>query len=186
MTDTVRTLADIQALLADNTRGDISPQDLRDAIISLGNQYGQLSETGNVAATVISDTISYFEVTLTTPTLGQVSQLQGSADFDQPAAGRLRYLGTPARKFAIICSLSLKAAVNKREIHLALGKTGTPDTNSEQRRWLADNDDVGSTALSCIADLATNQYISLFAKNITGVDNVTIVSFNLNAIGMIS
>ena len=40
MTDTVRTLSALQALLADNTSGGISPQDLRDAVISaLGYEY---------------------------------------------------------------------------------------------------------------------------------------------------
>lgn len=37
MTDTVRTLAALQALLADNSTGDISPQDLRDALVSLAS-----------------------------------------------------------------------------------------------------------------------------------------------------
>lgn len=39
MADTIRTLAALQALLADNTSNDISPQDLRDAIYSLHNAY---------------------------------------------------------------------------------------------------------------------------------------------------
>ncbi len=34
MVDTVRTLAALQALLADNTAGDISPQDVRDMLVS--------------------------------------------------------------------------------------------------------------------------------------------------------
>lgn len=37
MADTVRTLAALQTLLADNANGDISPQDLRDMLISLAN-----------------------------------------------------------------------------------------------------------------------------------------------------
>lgn len=39
MADTIRTLAALQALLADNSSNDISPQDLRDAIYSLHNAY---------------------------------------------------------------------------------------------------------------------------------------------------
>ncbi len=34
MADTVRTLAELQALLADNTSGQISPQDLRDLMVT--------------------------------------------------------------------------------------------------------------------------------------------------------
>lgn len=35
MPDTIRTLADLQTLLADNTAGDISPQDVRDFLVSV-------------------------------------------------------------------------------------------------------------------------------------------------------
>lgn len=35
MADTLRTLADLQSLLADNTAGDISPQDVRDFLVSV-------------------------------------------------------------------------------------------------------------------------------------------------------
>ena len=34
MVDTARTLAALQTLLADNTAGDISPQDVRDMLVS--------------------------------------------------------------------------------------------------------------------------------------------------------
>jgi hypothetical protein len=46
MPDTVRSLADILTLLADNASGDISPQDLRDAVVSLSGNYSQLVSTG--------------------------------------------------------------------------------------------------------------------------------------------
>lgn len=37
MADTIRTIAALQALLADNTAGNISPQDLRDMLVTLGD-----------------------------------------------------------------------------------------------------------------------------------------------------
>jgi hypothetical protein len=47
MADTVRTLTAIQGLLADNTNRAISPQDLRDAVISgIGYCYGESEDTG--------------------------------------------------------------------------------------------------------------------------------------------
>lgn len=46
MADTIRTVAQIQALLADNTTGAISPQDLRDMLVSLANAYQQLNTKG--------------------------------------------------------------------------------------------------------------------------------------------
>ena len=45
MTDTARSLSALQALLADNTAGDISPQDLRDVLVSALGGYGGLHVT---------------------------------------------------------------------------------------------------------------------------------------------
>ncbi len=46
MTDTVRTIAALQALLEDNSAGDISPQDLRDMLVSLASPLLTLYEKG--------------------------------------------------------------------------------------------------------------------------------------------
>ena len=46
MADTVRTLAALQALLADNSTGDISPQDLRDMLVSLASTQLALYDKG--------------------------------------------------------------------------------------------------------------------------------------------
>lgn len=54
MADTIRTKAAILALLADNASQDISPQDLRDAIVSIFGVYGFLYVTnGSTAQTGI-------------------------------------------------------------------------------------------------------------------------------------
>lgn len=51
MADTIRDLSAILALLADNTAGDISPQDLRDAIVSqLLPIYGEMRVEAGVTA----------------------------------------------------------------------------------------------------------------------------------------
>ncbi|MCK4869514.1 MAG: hypothetical protein KAS93_00215 [Gammaproteobacteria bacterium] len=48
MVDTVRTIADVLVLLADNTSGDISPQDMRDMVVSLE----ALNPTTPISATI--------------------------------------------------------------------------------------------------------------------------------------
>ena len=57
MADTSRTLAAVLALLADNSTGDISPQDIRDAIVSVFANYAAIGvEGGSTAQTSISAT----------------------------------------------------------------------------------------------------------------------------------
>lgn len=52
MVDTVRTLAQLQALLADNATGDISPQDLRDFLVSVLGVYGSVYVLDGAAAQI--------------------------------------------------------------------------------------------------------------------------------------
>ena len=50
MADTIRTLSALQTLLADNTTGQISPQDLRDMLVSCMGVYGHLYVTNGATA----------------------------------------------------------------------------------------------------------------------------------------
>ncbi len=53
MVDTVRSTTALQALLADNSTGDISPQDLRDFLVSAypGHTHDQTTEESAVSVT---------------------------------------------------------------------------------------------------------------------------------------
>ena len=52
MSDTSRSLAAIQALLADNTSQDISAQDLRDAVVSVFGNYAEIYQSGTSFTTL--------------------------------------------------------------------------------------------------------------------------------------
>ncbi len=186
MVDTIRSLAAIVALLADNTSGEISPQDMRDKLVSLAIQHGQLSVAGNAVATTTADTGVYVEADVTGVALSEQSQvIAGVDDFDMPAAGRLRYLGAETRMFHVSATFSFITASNLQEIHFELAKSGTVSTQAEVRRKTGTGSDVGSSAIHWITSLAQNEYVSLFLKNISSTTEVTIVSYNLQAVGMI-
>jgi hypothetical protein len=78
MSDTVRVLSALQTLLADNTNRAISPQDLRDFLVSaVGDQYGRAVSTGQALTLddcVIAATGGAGGITLTLP---QASTAQG-------------------------------------------------------------------------------------------------------------
>lgn len=185
MANTIKTLAELLLIYADNSNGDISAQDGKDMIVSLNMQHGQLSVAGNAVETTISDAVSFFEADVTGSVLSNQSSILGVADFDMPAAGHLRYLGVETRMFHMACSVSFISASNNQEIHMQLAKSGIVSNQTEIRRMVGTGADIGSTALHWLTTLATNEYVSLFVKNITGANNITVVSFNLQAMGMI-
>jgi hypothetical protein len=180
MADTQRSLAAVLALLADNTSKDLSPQDIRDTVVSLQNDHGQVYEIGNASATVITNTTSFFVANLSGTTLSTSPH-----NFDSPSSGRLRYTGAADRFLHIACSISFTSASNNQVIYIDLGKNGTVGGESEMRRRINTGTDVGSTALHWITQVSNNDYIELFVRNSTSATNVTIECINLQAIGMI-
>lgn len=185
MVDAIRTLAESKTILGNNATRDISEQDMRDILVSLAMQHGQLSVAGNAVATTIPNNTAYHECDVTGAVLSNQSAILGTDDFDEPANGRLRYLGVETRMFHIMCTVSFTSESNQQEIHLELAKSGVVSTEAEIRRKVGTGTDVGTGAIHWLTSLATNEYISLFAKNITGSNDITVVSFNLQAIGMI-
>lgn len=77
MADTVRTLASLLSLLADNTTGAISAQDLRDAIVSIMGVYGGLYIDDGTTGTAVGT--SY--VTLDWADGGNFGENNADADY---------------------------------------------------------------------------------------------------------
>lgn len=181
MADTQRSIAQILALLADNSSGDISPQDLRDAFVTWKMRHGQIYvASGGGAATTVSNTADYFECNASTWTLSS-----GAADFDESGGnGRLTYTGVADVMLHVACTISFTAASNNQVLHFRLGKSGTTDAASEVQFKIGTGSDVGSTAIHLIVSLSTGQYLSLFVRNETSAANVTVSVANLQAVSM--
>lgn len=66
MADTIRTRSSILTLFADNTAGDISPQDLRDFVVSAHGVYGAIYGGSTTAFAINSSTGSATRITNST------------------------------------------------------------------------------------------------------------------------
>lgn len=186
MADTIRTQAAILALLADNTNGDISPQDLRDMMLSLQPVMGQVSMHESASETAIAVDDTWYEMDMTGAALDITSSIiNATNDFDMPAAGRLRYLGSVDRMFHCVATLSFVAASNNQEIHIALAKNGVPSVQAELHRKVGTGADVGAVALHWIVAMSMNDYLSIFVKNVTSAANMTATVANLQTVGML-
>lgn len=186
MVDQLRTLTNLKTLLADNTTGNISPQDIRDAVVSLATPYAQCYQHNNASETVISVINTWTEVVLSTPTLTPVSTYSGSNDFDQPANGRIRYLGVPTRMFKIDVAISVESASNNKSFELAVGKNGIVDNASILHQRMTTGTDEQGLNLQLLTSLATNDYVSVFVKNTTDTSNITASHMNIVAISMLN
>lgn len=182
MAQTQRTVAQIWTRLADNTSAGISPEDVRDGFESWRPRHGQIYvAAADAAAVTIGDTINYVEVTQPVWTFAAGDQYE----FDESAGnGRLTYTGTQPIMCHIACSFSFTTANNQRLIHGRLGVSGTTNPASEAQRWASNAADVGSTAMHLVAALSNGDYVSMFVRNSSQADNVTIQVANLQLMSM--
>ena len=179
MADTQRTITAALALLADNTAGDISPQDLRDAFTTWRPGHGQIYVPAAAAAAItIVDTTNYVEVTAPAWTLSSGGYLFDESDGN----GRLTYIGTESVMCHIACTISFTAASNNQLTHWRLGKNGTTDASSEVQRKGGTGSDVGAAALHLMVTLTTGDHISLFVRNATAVSDPTLTCANLQVL----
>lgn len=186
MVDTIRTLAAIQALLADNTTRDISPQDIRDAIQSLTVFHCNLHDHNNALYTAIATVNTWTEVALTAPAIENVSAFMGSNDFDQPVAGRIRYLGSVTRIFKIDTTISVKSAGNNKSFEFALGVNGSTDHASAINQRMSTGTDEQALSTMLLTPLNLNDYVSLFVRNVTDDTDILIAHINTVILSLIT
>jgi hypothetical protein len=166
MTDTMRSLATLATLLADNDAAAISPQDLRDAILATvtpGHAEMYLSAS---TATTLSDTTTWKQVAGTWA-------LTDGTHWAMDTNGQLKYTGAAEREVNIVASVSMTAASVNVETEWGIGKDGTILTPSIIRRKISTGSDVGAAAVIAHTDITTGSYLALMCRNITSATNVT-------------
>ena len=176
MADTERTLAAMLVLGADNTTGDISPQDYRDGLVSVSPSFGSMYFS-TPAATTPAGAGTYLKALGTTTSVN----LGG---FTMPASNKLLYTGTPDIHVHCACSISMTCASTNKILGFKIAKNGSVFDHSEVHRKVATGSDIGSTALHSDFAMSTNDYVELFLANITDTNTVTIEFGYVFCLGM--
>lgn len=180
MADTMRTLAALASLLADNSTGLISPQDLRDALLaSIPPGHGEISVT-SPSATTLSDTSTWVQVA------GTYALTSGAMHWEMTSNGRLYYTGAEDRMCHIALSVSMTCGSSNQVTEWGVGKNGTILTPSIVQRKIGTGTDVGSTAVHAFTTISNGQYLTGLCRNTTGANNVTATTLNLFVMDMAS
>ena len=179
MVDTARSLAALLVLLADNVSQDISPQDVRDLLVSLTQAHGGLAIT-TPAETSITNADW-------TPIAGvwDINPLTDSG-FVEAGNGQLQYTGTPTRIASAFGTISPSVPVKDKEFEFAIAKNGTPLNDAIVGRWFTVIDTPGSVAVQALTNLATGDYLTLMVRCITDFTNVTADYANLQVTAKIT
>ena len=180
MADTQRSLAVLLGTLFKDGQAPaaITPQDVRDLIVSLTPPYGGLYVSSPVA-TMISTPGTMVKALGTT----LATNLR---NMTMPTSNRLTYTGAPDRHFHIVASLSLDHGGNNDNISTAIAKNGTVLAHSKLTRFMATGADRGAVACHGDVMLSTNDYLEIFLTNEDESVSVTLEQGYLFAMGMIT
>lgn len=180
MADARRSLAALQSLLADNTSGDISPQDIRDVLLSVVPPRGSFYVSA-AAETTISGSGTWTKASGTTTSVSLVS-------FTMPANNRLTYAETQSRRALIAVSASIKPAATDKQIAVGVyhyddsGASGAILSDSVQTAYLTTA--TGETQYSLLAEctIETDDYLELHIKNDTDAVNATVTNASFRVV----
>lgn len=166
MADTKRLWSALQTLLADNVSGDISPQDLRDAIYSLEPDYASMY-VSSAAATTISVAGTYVKVQGTTT-------LKANNNFSMPLSNKLQYDGTPDRHVKAHVVGTFTPVGTAVDVSFRLAKNGTTDADTQQTVHAVTAVKHPFALVGELEDFATNDYVEVHVANDTDTNNLTV------------
>ncbi|MBW1853105.1 MAG: LamG domain-containing protein [Deltaproteobacteria bacterium] len=120
--------------------------------------------------------------TINTPVLmsGTTTEVTSSDHVAVSSAGRITYTGAKTRCFKVDAAVTMTTAGNNKLVSFYIARNGTPLTPSRQQRFVSTGADVGNMALTCMPQLATNDYIEIYVENNTDNTNVTGEFMNAN------
>lgn len=179
MADTQRTLsALLTSLFVDGqAAGAITPQDIRDLIVSFSPSYGGLWFSGWVQTPIATPGTMVKSLGTTT--------LTNARNVTMPINNRLVYTGVPDRHFHVSCSVSFTTLGAADDLSIAIAKDGVVVDHSKLTRFTSSATDRGSTALNADLTFSTNEYIEIFVTNEDATEDVAIQQGYLFMMGML-
>lgn len=182
MSDTPRSLADLLALTADNSTGNISAQDLRDCLVSLYPSRGELEIVGGPYTTTFTGTGSYKALTATTSLETTVC----TTCVDMPSNGQLRWLKATPQVLLANASLAVLPAGNNKQYSFTFAINGQP---IEALHYTLAVGNPGGKAvgvfLSGLISILPNDILSVVVRAETDTTSIATSILTLSGVGFI-
>jgi len=181
MVNTRRTEAQILALFADNAVGDVSPQDLRDYVVSTSPHHALASfDRATPIATTIGTAGTYVKAAGNWDNATIVSN--AVLEIASGTPNRITYIGTDINPQHCIIQFNVSIdSGNNQEVHLAPAINGVLDESWEQQQIIASTNAPYSVSVIGHFILAPNDYVELWLTNVTSTSPVTITSGSIFA-----
>jgi len=176
MAETVRTRAEILALLADNTAGAISPQDIRDAIVSIFGVSAALyvADGSTSQAGITTTPVKMTGFTNNVTGVGGMTPDHTDDSIEVPIDGDYLFLAQ------IAASGSFNQAF---EIHAYID--GSPTPFGTHRKWSAGGDEGSAVIIAPLYGMTAAEKVTLYVNTTpSGTGQITPIDMQLFGIKM--
>ena len=180
MAETPKVLSALLAQLPDNTTGLISPEDIRDAVVSLFPSRGQV-DLQSTAQTTFATTNTYVKLAGTTA----LDTSLGQDGFSQVSNNEMRATKAVNQVLLVTANVELVCATNNKTFGITIAKNGTPLANVHVSAILADSNEGYGFSVTGLIPTVLNDTISIYIRNETDTTAVTAVALALSAVGFI-
>lgn len=183
MAETSKIQSALLAQLPDNTTGDISPEDIRDCVVSLNPCRGQLEiASGGSAATTFASSGTYVKVAGTTA----LDTTVDNATVSQPSNGVLKVLKNVSQVMLVNATLEVLPAANNKRYTFTFAKNGTAVPGLAYTVYYGNlSGNPAGVFLSGLLPMTYNDELSIVVKNDTDTTSITASVYTLSLIGFI-
>jgi hypothetical protein len=182
MAENPRSLTELLTALADNTTGDITPEDIRDLVVSLYPSRGQLSlASGGATATTFASSGTYVKVAGTTAIDDSVC----SVCVTMPQNGVLKWEKAQNQVLLVNATLEILPAANNKRYSFTFAKNGTVVPELAFTGYYGNlHSNPEGVFLSGLIPVSENDEISVVVRNNTDTTAITASVFTLSGIGV--
>lgn len=181
-TQTPKILSALLAQLPDNDTGDISAEDIRDAVTSLFPSRGAIELLDGAETTTFAATNVYKQVTATTVLDATVT----SSDVLMPAAGQLKFTKAVNQIILLNATLSVLPSGNNKQYSFTFAKNGTPIESLHVTQFFGNlQGRPQGVFLSGIASCTTNDVFTVVVRAETDTTSIATSVMTLSGIAFI-
>lgn len=183
MTQTPKVLSALLAELPDNTTGDISPEDIRDCVVSLYPSRGQIElASGGSVVTTFGSSGSYTTVKGTTALDTSVC----TTCVSMPSNGVLKLLKNVDQVALVNATLEVFPAANNKRYTFTFAKNGTPVPGLAYTAFFGNlSGNPAGLFLSGLLAMGYNDELTVVVKNDTDTTSITAQVLSVSLVGFI-
>lgn len=174
---TQRSKSQLDALLANNSSGLITPATLRDLVDTMTHSHGSLY--------VISSSATILPTPGTFVKMAGTTALISGHRFISPTNNRLTYTGIVGVHTHIVVNISALSAGNNQVIRFGVAKNGVLLDHSIMETKVLTGSDVDIVTIHADTTLILNDYLELWCTNTTSTSTVTAELAYMYVMGMV-